>query len=204
LFDLYVKINLKNMKKILFTVLLACCLLSTSFAPVHASGSQSFTVENKDGVMFVTTNADGSQTLASSTSADRAGSAAPAATIDPGTGYAQNIGTVINFALRFVMVAAVLLVFFFLILAGIEWITSGGEKGKTEAARNKITAAIIGLVILAASYAILLLLIRYLGFSDLPSVINNVGTINSPGSVNNLSTPSPEATTSSPLYNLTH
>ncbi len=95
-------------------------------------------------------------------------------------GYANDFGALINFVLRVVMIIAALLVFLYLIMGGIEYITSGGEKGKTEAARNKITAAIVGLVILAASYAILTLVLRFLGLGDLTTAINNVGTINNP------------------------
>lgn len=94
-----------------------------------------------------------------------------------GTGYASNIGSIINFSLQVVMVIALLLVFGFLIMGGIEWITSGGEKSKTESARNKITAAVVGLVILAASYAILQLMLKFLGFSSLTNAINNVNPI---------------------------
>lgn len=52
------------------------------------------------------------------------------------------------------IVFALLLVLFYLIIGGIQWITSGGDKGKTESARNKITAAVVGLAIVAASWAI--------------------------------------------------
>jgi hypothetical protein len=194
------------MKKLFLSFALIASLSLMAASTVHASGIQTLKVENKDGVMYVSTAAD-SQTKTSTLSAQaqqaQEGNAVRAARIDPGTGYADNVGNVINFALRVVMVVAVLLVFFYLIMAGVQWITSGGEKSKTEAARNKITAAIIGLVILAASYAILLLLIRYLGFSDLPSVINNVGTINSPGNPTDFATPSPVATSSSLLHDLT-
>lgn len=84
--------------------------------------------------------------------------------IDPGAGFAPDIGRLINAILSFVMVIAALLVFIYLIWGGIEWITSGGDKGKTENARNKITSAIIGLIVLAASYAILQLALNFLGF----------------------------------------
>jgi cytochrome bd-type quinol oxidase subunit 2 len=96
------------------------------------------------------------------------------AEIDPGKGFATDVGSLVNGALSFIMVIAALLVFLFLILGGIEWITSGGDKGKTENARNKITAAVIGLVILAASYAILLILLNFLGFGNLGDVFQNV------------------------------
>lgn len=98
-------------------------------------------------------------------------------TVEPGTGFATDIGALLNAVLSFVMVLAALLVFLYLIWGGIEWITSGGDKGKTESARNKITAAVIGLVILAASYAILQLVLRFLGFTGLDDALNNVTTI---------------------------
>ena len=53
---------------------------------------------------------------------------------------------------------AALIVFVFLILGGVQWITSGGDKAKTEAARSRITAAIVGLAIVAASWALMLVL----------------------------------------------
>jgi hypothetical protein len=102
--------------------------------------------------------------------------------VTPGKGFALDVGNLINSVLSFVMVIAALLVFLYLIWGGIEWITSGGDKSKTESARNKITAAVIGLVILAASYAILLLILNFLGFSGLSGndgVFGNIKTINS-------------------------
>jgi len=97
----------------------------------------------------------------------------------PETGFATDIGTLISSLLRVVMVIAALLVFVYLIWGGVEWITSGGDKSKTESARNKITAAVIGLIILAASYAILQLILSFLGFENgLNSVFDTMGTIN--------------------------
>ena len=91
------------------------------------------------------------------------------------TGFFTDIGELINGVLNFVMVIAALLVFMYLIWGGIEWITSGGDKGKTESARNKITSAVVGLIVLAASYAILLIVLRFLGYSDLNAVFENIG-----------------------------
>jgi len=59
------------------------------------------------------------------------------------------------------------LVFAFLIWGAIEWITSAGDKGKMESARNKISNAIVGLVILAAVTAIFLVLQQFLGIEVL-------------------------------------
>lgn len=105
--------------------------------------------------------------------------AALGSSVDPGPGFASDIGKLINALLQIVMVIAALLVFLYLIWGGIEWISSGGDKGKTESARNKITAAVIGLIILAASYAILTLALKFIGIEgglngllgrDIPSI----------------------------------
>lgn len=60
------------------------------------------------------------------------------------------IGGLITLAL---IVAAVIF-FFMLVIGGIRWILSGGDKGQTEAARSQITAALIGLVIVFSAWAI--------------------------------------------------
>lgn len=91
-------------------------------------------------------------------------------------GFFADAGILIQSALNFVMVLGALLVFLYLIMGGIEWITSGGDKSKTESARNKITAAVVGLIILAASYAILLIVLNFLGFDNLKDVVTkNLG-----------------------------
>jgi len=100
--------------------------------------------------------------------------------IDTGKGYATNFGTMFSSILNVVMLVAALLVFAYMIWGGVEWITSGGDKNKAEGARNKLTAAIIGLVIIAASYAVVTLVVQFLGFSDFNDVFNNVGDINNP------------------------
>jgi len=97
--------------------------------------------------------------------------------ITPGPGFAASPEGLIEFILRLVLAIGALLVFGFLIAGGIQWITSGGDKGKTESARNTITAAVIGLLILASSWAILNLVLGFLGLTSLEGVINNVGTI---------------------------
>lgn len=103
-------------------------------------------------------------------------------TIESSGGFATDIGSVITTLLSFVMGIAALLVFFYLIWGGITWITSGGEKGKTEEARNKITSAVIGLIVLAASYAILMIVLRVLGFDSLSDTLTNIKPIVTEGS----------------------
>lgn len=98
--------------------------------------------------------------------------------INPGRGFASNLGSLINSALNLVMIVALLLVFLYLILGGIQWITSGGDKGKTEEARNKITAAVIGIIILAAAYALVQFVAYVLGFNNLQDALGTVDRIN--------------------------
>lgn len=93
-------------------------------------------------------------------------------------GYATTFGALLSFVLRATLAIGALLVFAYLVLGGIEYITSGGDKGKTEKARDKITSAVIGLIILAASWAILNLALSFLGLGSLPEALDRVNTIN--------------------------
>lgn len=69
-----------------------------------------------------------------------------------------DIGALISSIVSLGLIVAALLVFLYLVWGGIQWITSGGDKAGVESARNRITAALIGLVIVAASYAIIRLI----------------------------------------------
>lgn len=88
-----------------------------------------------------------------------------------------DLGLLISNAIGVALIIAGILVFVFLVWGGIQWITSGGEKGKTEEARNKITSAVIGLIVLAASYALLMLMLRILGFDSLTSTLEGIKVI---------------------------
>jgi type IV secretion system pilin len=72
----------------------------------------------------------------------------------PGIGI-SDFGNLISNGIKIAIMLAALLTFVFLIWGGIEWITSGGNKEKYEAARNRITAALVGLAIVAAAWAIM-------------------------------------------------
>lgn len=65
--------------------------------------------------------------------------------------------------IRLILVVAGLAFFFILVLGGVHWILSGGDKGKTEAARNQITAALVGLVIVFSAWAIVQLIKTFFG-----------------------------------------
>ena len=74
-----------------------------------------------------------------------------------------NLGSLLGGAVGAAIVIALILAFMWLILGGIQWITSGGDKAKTEAAREHITSALVGLAIVAASWAIMKLVGFFFG-----------------------------------------
>lgn len=63
-------------------------------------------------------------------------------------------GALIAGILTMIIVLAGVIFFVVLVVGGVRWILSGGDKAQTEAARNQITAALVGLVIVFAAWAI--------------------------------------------------
>ena len=78
----------------------------------------------------------------------------------------KQISPLIQGGIRIAFILAVIITFVYLVWGGIQWITSGGDKTKYEEARNKITAALVGLALIALAYLILRLAIHFLGFQD--------------------------------------
>lgn len=114
-----------------------------------------------------------------------------------------DFGRLFTGAVSFLLLAAFILAFFYLILGGISWLTSGGDKGNIEAARNKILAAVIGLIIVASTWALFTLVGGALGYNilggfEVPKLYNEAS--GSASLDNRISTPS---ATLHPLYSLT-
>ncbi len=87
------------------------------------------------------------------------------------------IGDVLSTAVTLLLIVAGLIFFFMLVIGGIKWIVSGGDKAKTEGARNQITAALIGLVIVFSAWAIATLLGTVFGFNILEFTIPSIGNV---------------------------
>lgn len=66
--------------------------------------------------------------------------------------------------------------FIYLMVGAIGWITSGGEKGKLEESRNRIIHALIGIIIVASTWAVMKLIGTFvnLDWESLP--IPSLGT----------------------------
>jgi amino acid transporter len=90
----------------------------------------------------------------------------PLGTIDPVTnayskGSTTEAGALSNFELLIsniigflTTLAAIFFVVYFF-MGAFSWVTSGGDKGKTEKARDQITQGVLGLVLIIAAYAII-------------------------------------------------
>jgi len=74
-----------------------------------------------------------------------------------------DIGLLISRTISVALMVAAIAVFAFLVWGGVQWITSGGDKGKVEEARSRITNALIGLAIVAAAWAVMNLISYFFG-----------------------------------------
>ncbi|MBQ6449468.1 hypothetical protein IJJ08_01015 [bacterium] len=85
--------------------------------------------------------------------------------VKPSTMTNSNAETIVQRVITIAIVAGALLCLYNLIMGAINWITSEGDKGKTEEARNRMLAAAIGILLLASVWAIFNLVIT-IGFGD--------------------------------------
>ena len=80
----------------------------------------------------------------------------------PSTGNLK-LGEVIQSVVNYVMAFAGSLAMLFLMYAGVKYLTASSEDAATEA-KQQITNAVIGIIIIAASWGIVNLIISFLGF----------------------------------------
>lgn len=90
--------------------------------------------------------------------------------VDPVVAPFTDLGVVIRNFLSIIFFVAGLLAFVYLLLGGLQWITSGGDKMAATAARDKITSALVGLIIIVAAFAITLILEKVFGIRIISGV----------------------------------
>lgn len=73
--------------------------------------------------------------------------------------FANIIGTILDI----VMTVGALMLLLYLLWGALSWITSAGDKTKTEEARNRMTSAIIGIIILSSAVALFMFVQQILG-----------------------------------------
>ena len=76
---------------------------------------------------------------------------------------------------NFGLIVGAVIFLFMLLLGAIQWISSGGDKANVEAARSRLTTALIGLVLLFAVFAIINVIDTFFGTEilrlDIPSIV---------------------------------
>jgi len=77
-------------------------------------------------------------------------------------GY-SDIGHFIGNIFNFVIIIAAVAFFAYFVIAGMQYLTSGGNKEKVEKAQKQISNALIGLAIVAASWAVWKIIIYFFG-----------------------------------------
>ena len=78
---------------------------------------------------------------------------------EPAAGV-KDIGKLLSSGIQVAMIIASILTFAFLVWGGIQWILSGDDKTQTQAARDRITMALVGLGIVVSAWA----LMKVIGF----------------------------------------
>jgi hypothetical protein len=66
-----------------------------------------------------------------------------------------SLGDILTFTIRFFFVIAGLMALLYLLLGALAWVTSGGNKEGVEKAREKIQAAIIGVILIVVVLALI-------------------------------------------------
>lgn len=99
--------------------------------------------------------------------------AAPGDPIPPDTNYGKvqvgfhipDITQILTFILRFFFIIAGLVALLYLLLGALSWITSGGNKENVEKAREKIQAAVVGIVLIFVVLAVVIVIENAFGMS---------------------------------------
>jgi len=96
----------------------------------------------------------------------------------PGGQFARlgqiTIPSMVSAGIRVALVVAALISFVFLIIGGVKWIVSGGDKEGTAKAQSTITSALIGLLIVFAAWAIIKLIETFFGIEILTLTIPRI------------------------------
>ncbi|KKT40518.1 hypothetical protein A3K29_00995 [Candidatus Collierbacteria bacterium RIFOXYB2_FULL_46_14] len=75
------------------------------------------------------------------------------------------IGHLVSNLVAAAFIVAGIAFFVYLVMGGIQWLTSGGDKGKIESSQKMISAALIGLAIVASSYAVYMIVLTFFGIN---------------------------------------
>ncbi len=92
------------------------------------------------------------------------------------TSGVKDIGNLLSAGIQVSVIIAAILTFTFLVWGGIQWILSGGDKTQTQAARDRITMALVGLGIVAAAWALMKVIGYFFGVDVFNFAIPTAGS----------------------------
>lgn len=78
---------------------------------------------------------------------------------------------IIQAIIKFILIVAFVIAFIMLIVGGIRWILAGGDEKAVAGARNTITAALIGLVIVLVSFALIRIVEVFFGVTIISGTV---------------------------------
>ena len=87
------------------------------------------------------------------------------------SGRFSSLSDIMFFAINLVFAVGLGLALIFVIVGGIKYITSQGDEGKATEARNTITNAVIGAVVIIGFRVILQIVLNLLGWKDVATPI---------------------------------
>lgn len=99
----------------------------------------------------------------------------PFSNVNTAVGGLMGVTKIISGIIGIMTIAAGIWFFFNFIIGGIQWISAGGDKHNLEQARQRITNAFVGLIIVVAGWTILALASKFTGFDFL--ITNPAGVI---------------------------
>lgn len=73
------------------------------------------------------------------------------------------IGAIISGFIGIFLIFSFVAAFINLLLGGFDWITSGGDKTKLQSARDRLTNSLVGLIIVSAAWAIMMIVGNFIG-----------------------------------------
>jgi len=82
----------------------------------------------------------------------------------------EGISLFLSQLVALIYVAAAVMLLFMLLWGAWDWMTSGGDKEKLQAARDKLIHALIGIVLFAAAFAIIRGIEAAFGFKITPDI----------------------------------
>lgn len=83
----------------------------------------------------------------------------------------MDLGEIVGNLLNIAYVAAGIFFLIQVVIGGIQWVNAGGDPKNLESARNRITNAVIGLIIVVAAFAITLIFTTLLGVNIFSGIV---------------------------------